>query len=281
MNNSNVNEKTKTSQIIIFLFCILLLIISYIPMFGWMFNRWTASESYYSHGFLIPLISLFFIWQYRDKLKKIEILNSKIGILLIISGLFIHIISASLRVYFVSGFSFVLVLYGLILYFFGKNIMKTIIFPVLFLITMIPLPLVLVGNLTVKFKLFVAQISTFLLSFIGFEAIRDGSIIRIKESVLLVGAPCSGLRSLVSLLTLGLLFAYIIKTSFIKKTILFLSSIPIAFISNICRVMLLTIVNYIYGGKFALGFFHDFSGYLLYVFAIAGLYGVKNLVVRK
>lgn len=281
MNKPNVNENSKLPQIIIPIFCFFLLIVSYLPMFNWLIYRWTRSESYYSHGFLIPLISVFIIWQYRNKLKKTDITNSKFGIILISIGLLIHIIAATLRVYFVSGFSFVLVLCGLILYFFGKKIMKTILFPVLFLLTMIPLPLVLISNLTVKLKLFVAQIAALLLSFIGFEAVRDGSIIRIKESMLLVEAPCSGLRSLVALLTLGLLFAYFVKIGFLKRVIIFLSSIPIALISNILRVMLLSVVNYVYGEKFALGIFHDFSGYLLYVVAIAGLYGVKNIVVRK
>ncbi len=239
-----------------------------------------ASESYYSHGFLIPLMSLYFVWQKKAKLKNIADNSCLSGIVIIASGLFVHVICAALRVYFISGFSFVFTLWGVILFFKGRETARELAFPVIFLVAMIPLPLVLIGNLTVKLKLFVAQGSTFLLNLMGFLAVKDGNIIKMKDSYLVVGAPCSGLRSLVSLLTLGIVFAYIVKMSRVKKAILFLSSIPVALISNVIRIALLAIVNEIYGEKVALGFFHDFSGFLMFGIAIAGLYGVNILLTQ-
>jgi exosortase len=89
-----------------------------------------------------------------------------------------------------------------------------------------------------------------------------------------IAAPCSGLRSLISLLTLGLIFAFALKISLFKKIVLFLSSIPIAIVANIIRVLLLAVVNDIYGEKIAMGFFHDCTGFVMFAVAFIGLYFV-------
>ena len=262
--------KSKISTFVKFGSCVALMLIAYVPAIRWMVDRWSASESYYSHGFLIPLVSLFIVWQRRETLKNIEITSSPVGIWIIAFGLLINIISAALRVYFVSGFSLVLVLYGLVLFFFGKKMARSLTFPIFFLFMMIPLPLALIGTLTVKLKLFVAQISTVILNIIGFPSIRDGSFIRMPKSFVAVEAPCSGLRSLVSLITMGFLFSYAMKVSYVKKAILLLSSIPIAIMANVARVVLVAAVNDLYGEKFAMGIFHDFTGYLLFVLHLSG-----------
>ena len=146
---------------------------------------------------------------------------------------------------------------------------------------MIPLPLVLIGNLTVKLKLFVAEISTFILNGIGFPSIRDGSFIRMPNSFIEVAAPCSGLRSLISLLTLGLLFSYAMKVSYVRKSVLFLSSIPIALASNVIRITLLAIINDLYGEAAATGFFHDFSGFIMFGVAFVGLFSISHVLEKR
>lgn len=263
-------------RIIRFSSCLVLLLITYIPTLLWMVDRWSAPESYYGHGFLIPLVSAFFILQKRSLLQKERISGSLSGLFIVLGALVVHIICALLKVYSVSGFSFVFALYGLTLFFFGKEFTRHLIFPIFFLLAMIPLPLVLIGNLTVKLKLFVAQVATILLNNIGFPSIREGSMIKMPNSYVMVEAPCSGLRSLISLITLGLIFSYVIKASYIKKAVLFLSSIPIALATNVIRVTMLGIVNDLYGEKVAMGFFHDFSGFMMFAIAFVCLYFVSK-----
>ncbi len=253
------------------------LFIAYLPMLKWMIHRWTEPESYYGHGFLIPIVSLYIAWQRRELLKKARLSGQTKGLVIIALGLFVHVICAALKVYFISGFSFVFVLYGLILFFFGKEVARNLLFPLFFLFAMIPLPLVLIGNLTVKLKLFVAQISTIILNKIGFPSIRDGSLIRMPNSYIMIEAPCSGLRSLISLLTLGLLFSFAMKMSYVKKGLLFISSVPIAIATNIIRVLMLATVNDLYGEKITMGFFHDFSGYMMFGIAFISLYTVSRI----
>lgn len=255
-----------------------LLLIAYTPTLLWMYDRWMAKESYYSHGILIPIVSIFIAWQRRDALKKITVSSEIAGLWITAVCLVIHIICAALKVYFISGFSFVLAIYGLILFFFGKHMMRKLIFPVFFLLAMIPLPLVIIGNLTVRMKLFAAHVSIAILNKIGFPSMLDGSIIRMPSSFIEIAAPCSGLRSLISLLTLGLIFAYVTKVSYVKKGILLLSSVPIALASNICRILMLATVNDLYGEKVAFGFFHDFSGFFVFALAFSGLLGVSKIL---
>ncbi len=256
--------------------------IVYIPTFVWMWGRWFAKDSYYSHGILIPIVSLFLVWSKREELKRISTQPAGWGLWLIIGALIIHLGSAWMRVYFVSGISLIILIMGLILYFLGHGYLKSLLFSILFLIFMVPMPLVVIANLSLKMKLFATQVSTIILKRIGIPAIRDGSTIRMLHSFLEVGDPCSGLRSLISLLALGALFAYFFDRQNAKfrqnakRVIFFLSAVPIAILANIFRIVLLASVTEIYGTKVAMGFFHDFSGFLLFGVALLSL-----LIVRK
>jgi len=258
-----------------------LALIAYIPTINWMIGRWNGKESYYSHGFLIPVISLFIIWQRRGALSKIKISGNMLGLWIVAVCLAIHIVCAALRVYFLSGFTIIPLIYGLVLFFFGKEMVSKLTFPILFLFAMVPLPLAVIGTLTVKLKLLATQLSVFVLNAVGFRCIQDGSLIRMPTSFIEVAAPCSGLRSIISLVTLGLLFAYAVKTSFLKKSILFLSSIPIAIATNVMRIVLVAVVNDLYGEKFAMGAFHDFTGFLIFIVAFLGLFGVAHMLGAK
>lgn len=269
MNNKRI-------VLIKFVSAFLAVVAAYFPTFLWMWDRWFASESYYGHGILIPLVSAFIVWQRRSSLKKIKATGDMAGLWVIAAALFVHIICSVLKVAFISGFSLVFVVYGLVLFFFGREMVRNLMFPIFFLLAMIPLPLVLIGNLTVKLKLFAAQIATFILNNIGFPSIRDGSIIRMPNSYVAVEAPCSGLRSLISLLTLGVVFSYAMKASYVKKLVVFISSVPIAIATNVMRIVLLGVVNDLYGQKVAMGFVHDASGFLVFAIAFLALLWVSR-----
>ncbi len=253
-------------------------LIAYLPTFKWMIERWSATDTYYSHGFLVPFISIFILWLKRDKLKKLRIEPVKSGWVFFIGGLFVHIIANSFRISFVSGFSLIVVLIGLVLLLLGKNHLREFMFPILFLAFMIPLPELAIANLSFRLKIFAAQVSTLIVNKLGVPAIRDGSVIKTIHSSLMVEDPCSGIRSLISLIALGALMAYFSNISKIKKSILFLSSIPIAISTNVIRIIALTLVSEIYGQQYATGWFHNTMGILVFVFAFAGLAAVGKIL---
>ena len=261
----------KKNDVIKLLSLAILALIAYIPSFIWMVDRWTVADTYYSHGFLVPLISAFLVWQKREKLAKLKISPSNSGWLLLGPSVLIYVISALLRINFSAALSLIPVLIGIVLLFLGKEFLKELLFPLLFLLFMIPLPSVAIVNLSFKLKIFAAQVSTFIVNRLGVPAIREGSVIKTMHSYLIVEDPCSGIRSLIALIALGALMAYFSNISKVKKAILFLSSIPIAIGTNVIRIVALSLVSEIYGAKFATGWFHNTMGVLVFVFAFVGL----------
>lgn len=257
---------------------LILLALTYYPTFIWMEQRWTAADSYYSHGFLIPFVVAYLIFHRRNEFKSIALTSQPSGIGLLIIGILIHLISRWLQVGFISGFSLLLAILGISLYLWGKGLTRLLLFPIAFTFFMIPLPLVVISNLSLKLKIFAAEVSVGLVKKLGFMAVTRGSTIVLAHSTLTVGDPCSGLRSLISLLALGAIFAYFIKTTRRRKIIIFLCSIPIALLANIFRISSMCLVAEIYGEEIALGVYHNISGILLFILAFILLFLVGRLL---
>jgi len=257
----------------------ILAMISYIPTFAWMVDRWSVKDTYYSHGFLVPFIIAFIVWLKRGELAKLKIQPANnMGWAFFITGISIHALSALWRVYFSSGFSLILVIIGLVLLFLGKTFLRKLLFPIFFLLFMIPLPLVAIANISFKLKIFASQISTAILNGLGVAAIRDGSVIKTMHSYLVVEDPCSGIRSLIALIALGALMAYFSNISRTRKAVLFVSAIPIAIAGNVIRIVGLSLVSEMYGAKWATGLFHDTMGILVFVFAFFSLLIIGKLL---
>jgi len=256
----------------------ILYLLTYLPTLIWMGNRWFARDSYYSHGVLVPLVSAFLVWQGREELAKIERKPSVWGWRLIIVGLLIHIASSLVRVYFTSGFSMLIVLSGLVLHFYGQKILRKVLFPLGFLFFMMPMPLLVIVNISFQMKLFAAEIAERILNSMGLLAVRTGSIIRMRHAFVIVDDVCSGLRSLISLAALGSIFAHWLKGPYYKKFVLLLMTAPIAVVTNVCRVIFLSSISEIWGPKYATGFVHDFSGFAVFALAFVMLMGVLKLI---
>lgn len=254
------------------------IIVAYIPSFKWMYARWTAVDTYYSHGFLVPIISLVIVWLKRKELGKLTIKPSNSGWVFFIPAVLVHALCVRFMISFASAFSLIAVLTGLVILFLGKDFLRKLLFPIFFLVFMIPLPSLLIANISFRLKIFAAQVSTFIINKLGVPAIREGSVIKTIHSYLMVEDPCSGIRSLVALIALGALMAYFSELPRVKKAVLFLSSVPIAISTNIIRIVSLSLVSEIYGEKFALGLFHDIMGILVFVFAFVGLVLVGKLL---
>ena len=268
-----LSPKAKTGLIL----CLLGVI--YYPTFIWMWQRWFAADSYYAHGPLIIVVSGVLIWRKRQEIARTTVSSSKLGLVLLLSGLVLHIVSASTRVYFSSGYSFFIVLLGLILYFYGREVARVIIFPVCFLLFMIPAPIALVAATTLKMKLFAAHISVLVIQLFGISAVREGSVVYMPNTEIVIGDPCSGLRSLISLAALGLLYTYIVKASYLRKASLFLISIPIAIIANIIRTIATLLIANSYGNRIVTdGFLHKGFGLMVFIIAFAGLFLVGRLL---
>ena len=225
------------------------------------------SDSYYSHGFIIPIVSLFLIYQHKETLAKLEPSPSLIGLIVLISALLLHILGTILYVFSVSGFSIFFLIIGLTLYMFGKEITKTIWFPLIFLVFMFPMPEAVISLVSFPLKIFAAKAGVWVTSIFGIPIYLEGFNITIPAGQLLVGNPCSGLRSLIAFMALGSIFAYLSSVSMPKKWLIFIISIPIALLSNIVRIPILILVSNFWGLEAAAPdtFIHTGSGILVFV----------------
>jgi len=256
----------------------ILMVLIYVPSFVWMWNRWFARDSYYSHGVLVPLVTVFLIWQKKDILKKIKPETSAWGLRLFFIGIAIHLFSAFFRVYFSSGFSMIIVLLGLVLHFYGPKMLRELLFPISFLAFMVPLPMVVITNLSFRLKIFATQIAVKVLNDMGLFCVQHGSTIVLRHAYVIVEDACSGLRSLITLMALGSIFAYGMQSSFLKKIFLFVSTIPIAVISNVGRIIFLALVSEIWGTSYATGPLHEASGIIVFFGAFCLLYVVQKMM---
>ncbi|MEW6095671.1 MAG: exosortase/archaeosortase family protein [bacterium] len=251
---------------------VVLVVLVYLPTFLWMKYRFLEHNSNYTHGFLIPIVSLYLIWKMKGELKEIPVTSSTKGLILLCAGLLLHLVSRCFMVDFASGISLIIVIFGLCLYLLGRRMTQKLIFPIGFLVFMVPLPEVLTLALTFHMKMFATYWATVVTNFMGIPGVMDGAKIILPNDFLEIGEPCSGIRSLITLLALGSLFAYLLSISYLKKFILFLSAIPIAILSNIVRIIFLIVVTYVYGQKAALEEpNHTISGLLVFIVALGGL----------
>ncbi len=260
---------------IVFVFVFFL---TYLPTFMWMWDRWFSNDSYYSHGILVPFVSGFLIWQMRDDLKQLKPKSSVWGVWLIVLGVLIHMVSSLFRIYFTSGFSILIVLAGAILHFGGEELFKRAAFPAAFLFFMIPLPHVVVANISFKLRLLAAHIATISLNSLRIPALQEGTIINMRNACVIVDDVCSGLRSLIALAALGSIFTFWMKGKLAKRLLLFLSTVPIAMITSATRVTFLAAVSEIWGTRYATGIVHDVSGFLFFGLAFVLFFIVKNLI---
>lgn len=260
-----------------------IIIIAYYQVFLWWYDRCTGIDSYYSHAFLIPFISGFLIWKKRLILlaKKPEICIW--GLSIIIFACLMHIAGTILYVFSISGFSFFFLIIGMMLYLFGKEITFLMTFPLAYLLFMFPLPLAALNAISFPLKMIVAELGTKLVQIVGIPIYREGFNISLPLGNLVVGNPCSGLRSLISFLAIGSIFAYLLPVSMFKKLFMFIISIPIAIASNILRVPILIIIAYKKGIIYASpeSIWHDASGALVFIVGLLLFYLIGNLILRK
>jgi exosortase len=249
----------------------------------WMYDRYMGADSYYSHGFIVPFISLYFIYLQKEKLSQIKQQNSITGLIVLFFALLLHILGTLLYIFSISGFSIFFLIIGLSLFLFGKEISKIIWFSLLFLVFMFPLPEAMISLISFPLKIFAAKAGVWIISILGIPIYLEGFNILIPAGPLLVGNPCSGLRSLIAFLALGSIFAYLEPVSIIKKWVLFLVSIPIALLSNIVRIPILILVSN-YWGLEAAGpdtLVHTSSGVLVFVLGFLLIFSAAKVLAWR
>lgn len=252
------------------IFIALLVALLYFRTFTWLINAW-LTEPPYSHGFLIPIISGVIAWMNIRKLDTDGQFESeetfKPGIFVFAFGLILYVVGFIELAPFVSAISFLFTVSGLIIYFYGRPMMRALLFPVTFLIFAVPLPFLMFEKITFVLQSLSACYSASCVKQLGIPVERIGAEIYLQDSTFIIGLPCSGIDTLLSLLALTAMLAYILRCRTYKKAFLFCAAIPVAVAANILRVTAILLVAHSYGAEAAMRFFHDFSNLFLFVIA--------------
>lgn len=256
-----------------------LILVLYYPTLKALVSDWNIDPNY-SHGFFVPFISGYLVWEKRVELKKANASPSLWGLPILLTGPFVLIAGTIGSELFTKRFSFLIVLVGALFLLSGKEITRLLLFPIFFLAVMIPIPYILYDVIAFPLKLLASKVACWCLLLFGIPVFREGNIIHLDSTTLEIVDACSGIRSLVSLITLGVIFAHLSQNRLWKKIVLILSTIPIAVIANMFRVTGTGILAHYFGPEVATGFLHTFSGWLIFIVAFALLFAV-GIILRK
>ncbi len=255
----------------------LLMTAIYYPVIHRMTLQWYHDENY-SHGFLVPLIAGYFVYERRESLKSCPVSPWNPGLLVVFLGLCQLITGYLATEYFTMRTSMIVLLAGILLYLFGKAVFRQLLLPVGYLMLMVPLPYILYNMIAFPLKLFVTRISVGFLQLIGVVVLREGNIIIFPTTTLEVADACSGMRSLISLLAIGIAFAFYIRSTPLKRFLLIISAIPVAVFTNALRVIVTGVLAQYWGAQVAEGFFHEFAGLMVFALAMLILGGIGILL---
>jgi exosortase len=232
----------------------------------------------YSHGFLVPLFSGFLVWRLRGKLAALPVRGSWMGLPLLVAGVGALLLGDIASELFFARSSLIVIIAGLVLFHLGGAWLRALAFPLGFLFFMIPLPGTVFYAIAFPLQHVAAQNAVWALDLIGVPVLRDGNVIHLSQVTLGVTEACSGIRSLISLLALAVAWGYLTLGGPWAIAALAVSSVPITIAANAARVVTTGLVAQWFGPWYALGFFHSFSGWLIFVFALASLCLVQALV---
>ncbi len=246
----------------------------------WMTLRWEQPNGYYSHGWLVAPISLFLLYRKRKELARTPVKPTPWGLALLVPSLALHLLGTAWQVGFMSGFALIGAVAGIVLGLFGLPMLRQVLFPLGFLAFMVPVPDVLVEKASFALKLLAAQVTTRLMGLAGVAAVREGSYIRIPTGTVIVDDICSGLKYMISLTAFGALYAYISPLRKVGKATLFVCAVPISFLANVTRVMLMVLAAVAFGVAVTEEwYFHDLLGFLLFVVAFLMLFALESLLL--
>ncbi len=245
-----------------------------------LWSTWTTNDNY-SHGPLVPLVSLALAWRQRRRLAALPRAGDPRGLLLVAAACALEVIGVRADVFALQGWSLPAMLLGLALAFLGPAWTRVLAFPIGYLAFMLTFPPALMNQLGYALKEVTVRLSTHAAEALGVTLQRSGMTIWLASGRLEIENPCSGLRSLLAMLATGALVAYLMPPGAVRRALLVALAIPMAMAGNWLRITLLLLVGHYVGVRQAVGTFHDVSGYLTYGLALAGLLAARALLLPR
>jgi exosortase len=240
---------------------------------------WSTDDNY-SHGFLIVPLAVYLAWERRHRLARLPMKPGNSGLLVLCGSLLVLSAGVLGAEVFLTRLAMLGTLLGIIVFLLGWQHLRALTFPLAFLLLMIPIPAILFNQIAFPLQLVASRLGEQVLSAWGIPVLREGNLIVLAKTTLEVAEACSGIRSLVSLLTLGIMSGYFTDSRGGVRVAITLATVPVAIAANGLRVAGTGIAAHYYGLQAAEGFFHTFSGWLVFVASFAMLFVVMRIIVR-
>jgi exosortase len=240
-------------------------------------GQWWQDPNF-SHGFFVPLFSAFVLWQERERLSRIRNSPSWSGLPILALGMCVLIIGQMGAELFLSRSSLLVTLAGLVVLFFGWKLFRATLFPWAILLLMIPIPSIVFNQITFPLQLLASKVSAIVLPVLGVPILREGNVINLPAMALEVAEACSGIRSLMSLVTLAIIYGYLLEKRLWVRCVLALASVPIAVAANSLRIIGTGLLVQYWGPEMAEGYFHASWGWIIFVISLVMLYALHGAI---
>jgi exosortase len=227
------------------------------------------SDPDYGHGFFVPLFSCYTLWRNWALWTKSEIKPSNFGFVVMLGAVGLLLLGSLGAELFISRFSLLVLVAGMILFLAGWNALGVVSFPLSYLIWMIPIPVIIFNQIAFPLQLLASRLASAWLELLRVPILRDGNVLVMSNYSLEVLEACSGIRSLMTLIALAVAYGYLSESRLSLRYILALMMIPIAIVTNAIRIVAAGMLAHGYGPAAAEGFLHGFSGWFIFVSALA------------
>ncbi len=260
-------------------FCGALLFACYAPVLVALVKNWN-SDADMGHGFFVPFVAAFIVWQKRPELARIAPRPNWWGLPIILFAAFQLYLATLGAELFLARTAFVLSLIGMVLLLGGARYLRILAFPLFLLFFMVPIPAVIYNRITFPLQIIASQTAEWALGLLQIPVLREGNVLVLPEQTLSVVEACSGIRSLLTLTFLSLVYGYFAEKRMWMRVLLFFATIPIAIIANANRVTLTGVLAE-YKPEYAEGFFHEMSGGVIFLAALLIMVALHQFFVRS
>lgn len=251
----------------------------YWQVFAGLLDAWW-NDGNYSHGFFIMPLAAYFTWVRRNRLRTAAIQPAWFGLAVFAGSIAVLVAGLLGAELFMSRISVIGALAGIILFLYGWRHLQILALPLAFLLLMIPIPAIILNQITLPLQLFASRVGASALTACSIPVLREGNVLVLANTSLEVAEACSGIRSLVSLITLGIVYGYFTDTRVWVRLAIVASTVPVAILANGARVAGTGIAAHWWGPAAAQGFLHEFSGWIVFIAALMMILGIQRLILR-
>jgi exosortase len=271
--------RLSTTAIAVFCWSAALIVFCYYPIIVRLVRQW-ANDDDMGHGFFVPVIAAWIAWQKLPEIENVPAVPDWRGLILLVWGAVQQYIGTLGVELFLSRTAIVITIVGAVWFLGGIRYLKTFAFPLFLLLFMVPIPAIIYTRITFPLQLFASHVAETSLNLIGIPVGREGNVLELSTMKLNVVEACSGIRSLLSLTFLSLVYGYFFETNRTIRVLLFLSTIPIAILANAGRVTVTGILAQ-YKPELAEGLAHEAEGWIIFMIALLMMVGVHQLLTRS